>query len=135
MAIENSVSNDFLSMFVNSINVFECRLSSVRRHFYFWRETCSFSGSRNTVFNAQAGIELFVGYNETFLSNQVQTTFIMEANGSDCLVWAQIVCNYQVWGILETRDQNYSSNARPRLRLADLLTEVVILQLRRRSER
>ena len=41
----------------------------------------------------------------------------------------------QVWGILETRDQNYRSNARPRLRLADLLTEVVILQLRRGSER
>ena len=36
---------------------------------------------------------------------------------------------YQVWGISETRDQNYGSNARPRLRLADLLTEVVILQL------
>ena len=31
----------------------------------------------------------------------------------------------QVWGISETRDQNYHSNARPRLRLADLLTEVV----------
>ena len=29
MAIENSVSNDFLSMFVDSINVFDCRLSSV----------------------------------------------------------------------------------------------------------
>ena len=40
----------------------------------------------------------------------------------------------QVWGISETRDQNYRSNARPRLRLADLLTEVVILQLRRGSE-
>ena len=42
---------------------------------------------------------------------------------------------HQVWGISETRDQNYRSNARPRLRLADLLTEVVILQLRRGSER
>ena len=31
----------------------------------------------------------------------------------------------QVWGILETRDQNYRSNARPRLSLADLLTEVI----------
>ena len=41
----------------------------------------------------------------------------------------------QVWGISETRDQNYRSNARRRLRLADLLTEVVILQLRRASER
>ena len=40
----------------------------------------------------------------------------------------------QVWGISETRDQNYRSNARPRLRLADLLTEVVILQLRPGSE-
>ena len=29
----------------------------------------------------------------------------------------------------ETHDRNYRSNARPRLRLADLLTEVVILQL------
>ena len=36
----------------------------------------------------------------------------------------------QVWGISETRDQNYRSNARPRLRSADLLTEEVILQLR-----
>ena len=27
MAIENSVSNDFLSKFVDSINVFDCRLS------------------------------------------------------------------------------------------------------------
>ena len=35
----------------------------------------------------------------------------------------------QVWEISETHDQNYRSNARPRLRLADLLTEVVILQL------
>ena len=41
----------------------------------------------------------------------------------------------QVWGLSETRDQNYRSNARPHLRLADLLTEVVILQLRRGSER
>ena len=41
----------------------------------------------------------------------------------------------QVWGISETRDQNYRSIARPRLRLADLLTEVVILQLRRGSKR
>ena len=41
----------------------------------------------------------------------------------------------QVWGISETRDQNYRSNARPCLRLADLLTEVVILQLHRGSER
>ena len=45
------------------------------------------------------------------------------------------VCDlYQVWVISETRDQNYRSNARPRLRLADLLTEVVILQLRRGSK-
>ena len=29
-----------------------------------------------------------------------------------------------------TRDQNYRSNGRPRLRLADMLIEVVILQLR-----
>ena len=42
---------------------------------------------------------------------------------------------YQAWGISETRDQNYHSNARPRLKLADLLSEVVILQLRRGSER
>ena len=41
----------------------------------------------------------------------------------------------QVWGISETRDQNYRSNAQPHLRLADLLTEVVILQLRHGSER
>ena len=41
----------------------------------------------------------------------------------------------QVWGISETRDQNYRSNAWPRLRLADLLTGVVILQLRHGSER
>ena len=40
----------------------------------------------------------------------------------------------KVWGISEARDQNYHSNARPRLRLADLLTEVVILQLRHSSE-
>ena len=40
----------------------------------------------------------------------------------------------EVWGISETHDQNYPSNARPRLRLADLLSEVVILQLRRGSE-
>ena len=39
-----------------------------------------------------------------------------------------------VWGISETSDQNYRSNARPRLRLADLLTAVVILQLHRSSE-
>ena len=43
--------------------------------------------------------------------------------------------NNQVWGISETRDQNYRSNGRPCLRLADLLTEVVILQLLRGSER
>ena len=29
MAIENSVFNDFLSMFLDSINVFDCRLSGV----------------------------------------------------------------------------------------------------------
>ena len=29
MAIESSVSNDFLSTFVDSINIFDCRLSSV----------------------------------------------------------------------------------------------------------
>ena len=29
MAIENSVSNDFLSMFVDSINIFDCGLSGV----------------------------------------------------------------------------------------------------------
>ena len=46
-----------------------------------------------------------------------------------------ILLDNQVWGILETRDQNYRSNARPRLRLADLLTAVVILQLHCRSER
>ena len=40
----------------------------------------------------------------------------------------------QVWGISETHNQNYRLNARPRLRLADLLTEVVILQLRPGSE-
>ena len=74
---------------------------------------------QESVFSAQVRIELFAVYNETFLSNQVQTTFIMEANGSDCLVWVQIVCNYQVWEISETNDQNYRSNARPRLRLAD----------------
>ena len=39
----------------------------------------------------------------------------------------------QVWGISETRDQNYHSNARPRFRLADLLLELVILC--RHSER
>ena len=41
----------------------------------------------------------------------------------------------KVWGISETCDQNYRSNAQLRLRLADLLTEVVILQLRHGSER
>ena len=46
-----------------------------------------------------------------------------------------LIVHHQVWGILETRDQNYRSNARPRLRLADLLTEVVILLLHRGSER
>ena len=45
------------------------------------------------------------------------------------------IIHIQVWGILETRDQNYHSNGRPRLRLADFLTDVVILQLRRSSER
>ena len=30
MAIENLVSNDFLSTFVDSINVFDCRLSGVQ---------------------------------------------------------------------------------------------------------
>ena len=34
--------------------------------------------------------------------------------------------SHQVWGISETCDQNSRSNARPRLRLADLLTEIVI---------
>ena len=29
MAIENSVSNDFWSMFVDSVNIFDCRLPSV----------------------------------------------------------------------------------------------------------
>ena len=29
MAIENSVSNDFLSTFIDSINIFDCRLSGV----------------------------------------------------------------------------------------------------------
>ena len=33
---------------------------------------------------------------------------------------------YQVWGISETRDQNYHSNAGPSLRLADLLTAIEI---------
>ena len=47
---------------------------------------------------------------------------------------AELSC-CQVWGISETRDQNYRSNARPHLRLADLLTEVVIIQLHRGSER
>ena len=47
-----------------------------------------------------------------------------------------LITNYmQVWGISETRDQNYRSNERPRLRLADLLTEGVILQLHRGSAR
>ena len=31
MAINNSVSNDFLSMLVDSINFFDCLLSSVKR--------------------------------------------------------------------------------------------------------
>ena len=31
MAIKNSVSNDFLSKFVDSINVFDCRLFSVKK--------------------------------------------------------------------------------------------------------
>ena len=31
MAIKNSVSNYFLSMFVESINVFDCQLSGVYR--------------------------------------------------------------------------------------------------------
>ena len=35
MAIENSVSNDFLSTFVDSINIFNCRLSSVITLCYF----------------------------------------------------------------------------------------------------
>ena len=30
MAIESSVSNDFLSTFVDSINIFDCRLSRVK---------------------------------------------------------------------------------------------------------
>ena len=30
MAIENSVSNDFLSTFIDSIDVFDCRLPGVR---------------------------------------------------------------------------------------------------------
>ena len=30
MAIENTVSNNFLYSFVDSINVFDCRLSGVR---------------------------------------------------------------------------------------------------------
>ena len=30
MAIENPVSNDFLSTFVDSINFFDCRLSGVK---------------------------------------------------------------------------------------------------------
>ena len=58
--------------------------------------------------------------------------------------WLWWVCSHlvvdlmmsdKVWGISETRDQNYRSNAWPRLRLADLLTNVVILQLRCVSER
>ena len=32
MAIENSVSNNFLSKFVDSVNVFDCRLSGVFSH-------------------------------------------------------------------------------------------------------
>ena len=31
MAIKNSVSNDFLSTFVDSINVFDCRLPGVTK--------------------------------------------------------------------------------------------------------
>ena len=49
--------------------------------------------------------------------------------------WDISVKPCQVVGISETRDQNYHSNAQPRFRLADLLTEVVILQLRRGSKR
>ena len=33
MAIENSVSNDFLSLFVDSIDIFDCRLPGVRKSF------------------------------------------------------------------------------------------------------
>ena len=38
MAIENSVSNDFLSMFVDSINVFDCCLSGVMTVLIVMRE-------------------------------------------------------------------------------------------------
>ena len=33
MTIENSVSNDVLSTFIDSVNVFDCRLSGVNFHF------------------------------------------------------------------------------------------------------
>ena len=37
MAIENSVSNDFLSMFVDSINVFDYHLSGVLIQLIYFR--------------------------------------------------------------------------------------------------
>ena len=36
MAIENSVSNDFLSTFVDSTNVFDCRLPGVVFEYHGW---------------------------------------------------------------------------------------------------
>ena len=33
MTFENSVSNDVLSTFIDSVNVFDCRLSGVNFHF------------------------------------------------------------------------------------------------------
>ena len=82
------------------------------------------------------------GEHSTILSNFIKQPFVIKIFILSIFEWTsnssdsdQNVGPNQVWGIAETRDQNYGSNARPRLRLADLLTEVVILQLRRCSER
>ena len=55
MAIKNSVSNDFCSTFVDSINVFDCHLSSVYLDQYGITKMDRYTAKRHTktmLFNA-----------------------------------------------------------------------------------
>ena len=77
MAIENSVSNDFLSTFVDSINVFDCRLPCVNMvvssfRFYFLFQPVKLNLSDIKFYKNTINL-YFVSYQKNKVLHQVQS--------------------------------------------------------------
>ena len=114
MAIKNSVSNDFLSTFVDSINIFNCHLSSV---IFFFKDLME-----ATIINHLCWLYQFswfkhfndkvskIGYTYIYTTFDIQwklftTTFFISAKFFTSIVFAQM---YQFSLNLNTLQQKFS---------------------------